>query len=85
MLDLDSDQQEVDLADDDVFQVVSGLRQRSCSLREQAYVLGLIVLELDVQAILNADFHFDRVVAVWRHAVGMYPNVPLLGHPSDSS
>ena len=46
VLDLDADEQEVDLADDDVVQVV----------------LRLVVLELDVEALLDADLHLDRRV-----------------------
>ena len=43
-------------------------------------VLRLVVLEFNVQAILNTDLHLDRVIAIWRHAVRMYPKVLLLDH-----
>ena len=42
--------------------------------------LGLVVLELDVQTILNANLHLDGVVTVRRHTVRMYPEVLLLRH-----
>ena len=40
--------------------------------------LGLVVLELDMQTILNADLHLYGVVAVRRHTIRMYPEVLLL-------
>ena len=40
--------------------------------------LGLVVLELDVQTILDADLHLDGVVTVRRHTVRMYPKILLL-------
>ena len=43
------------------------------------YALGLVVLELDVQAVLDADLHLDRVVAVGRHPIRVYPHILLLG------
>ena len=43
MFDLDSDEEEVDLAHDDVFQMV----------------FAFVVLEFDVKAILDTNFHFD--------------------------
>ena len=48
-------------------------------------ILGLVVLEFNVQAILNTDLHLDRVIAIWRHAVRMYPKVLLLDHFRHSS
>ena len=42
--------------------------------------LGLIVLELDVQTVLNADLHLDGVVAIRWHTIRMYPEVLLLRH-----
>lgn len=33
-----------------------------------------------MQAILDADFHLDGVVTVWRHAEGMHPYVLLPHH-----
>lgn len=41
------------------------------------HALGLVVFELDMQAILDADFHLDRVVAIWRHTERVYPDVAL--------
>ena len=40
--------------------------------------LGLVVLELDVQTVFNADLHLDGVVTVRRHTIRMYPEVLLL-------
>ena len=48
-------------------------------------VLGLVVLELYVQAVLDSDLHLNRVVAVGRHTVRMYPEVFLLGQIRYSS
>lgn len=36
-------------------------------------ILRLVVLELDVEAIFNANFHLDGVVAVGRHPERVYP------------
>jgi hypothetical protein len=69
MLDLDSNEQEVDLAHDHVFEMV----------------FGLVVLEFNVQAILDADFHLDRVVGIWRHAVRVNPEVLVFGHVCHST
>jgi hypothetical protein len=46
VLDLQSDQQKIYLADDNILQVI----------------FGPVVFELDVQAILNANLHFDAIV-----------------------
>ena len=43
MFDLNSDEEEIDLAHDDVFQMV----------------FAFVVLEFDVKAVLNSHFHFD--------------------------
>ena len=43
MFDFYSDEQEIDFANDDVFKMV----------------FALVILELDVKAILNSNFHFD--------------------------
>jgi hypothetical protein len=53
VLDLQTDQQKVDAADNDIFQVV----------------FALAVLELNVQAVLNTDIHLDDAVGLRRHAV----------------
>jgi len=44
--------------------------------------LGLVVLELYVQAILDPDFHLDGIVAIRGHAVGVYPNFFLFDNIS---
>lgn len=67
VLDLEADEQEVDAADDDVLEVV----------------LALAVLELDVQAVLDADVHLDAAVHLGRDAVAVDPHVLLaddVGH-----
>jgi len=48
-----ANQEEVDLADNDILEVV----------------FGLVVLELDVKAIFDTNFHLDRVIAVRWHAI----------------
>ena len=64
VLDLDADEQEVDLADDDVVQVV----------------LRLVVLELDVEALLDAHLHLDRVVDLGRRVRLLNEELLLLDH-----
>lgn len=39
------------------------------------YLLGLVILEFNVQAVFNADFHFDRVVDVSWHSIRVYPDI----------
>ena len=41
-------------------------------------VLGLVVLELDMQAVLDTDLHLDGVVAIWGHSERVYPDIFLL-------
>lgn len=88
MLNLDAHEQEVDLAHDNILQVVSATRRRirtGAESSEEQISLRLVVLELDVQAVLNSDLHLDRVVRVWWHAERVHPDVLLLddvGHPS---
>ena len=57
--------------------VVSGLRKGKGATR-QASLLGFVVFEFDVQTILDADLHLDRVVAIWRHAERVHPDVFFL-------
>lgn len=67
MLDLEADEEEVDAADDDVLEVV----------------LALAVLELDVEAVLDADVHLDGAVGLGGDAVAVDPEVLLaddVGH-----
>ncbi len=64
MLDLEAHEQEVDAADDNVLEVV----------------LALAVLELDVQAVLDADVHLDAAVHLGRDAVAVDPDVLLADH-----
>ena len=47
-------------------------------------ILGLVVLELDVQTVFDPNLHFNGIIAIWRHAEGMDPYVLVLrdvGHP----
>ena len=53
VFDLQTDQQEIDAADNDILQMV----------------FALAVLELNVQAILNTDVHLDDAVGLRGHAV----------------
>lgn len=92
MLDLDSYKEKVDLANDDILEVISVQnRNRKFSLsRYGDYLqvrywtlqdsLALVVFKLDVKAIFNAYFHFDRIIAVRRHAVRVNPDVLFFGH-----
>ena len=73
MFDLDAYQQEVDLADDDVLEVIPAFALAMNRATPPCHVLRLVVLELDMQAVLDTDFHLDRVVAVGWHPVRMYP------------
>ena len=85
VLDLYADEQEVDLADDDVLQVISALPKVSTAKRRRCrYALGFVVLELNVQAVFDPNLHFNGIIAIWRHAEGMDPYVLVLrdvGHP----
>lgn len=63
VLDFNPHQEEVDLPNDDVLEVV----------------LGLIVLKLDVQAVLNAHLHLDRVVDIGITREGVHGDVELFG------
>lgn len=78
VLDLDPHKQEVNLAHNDVLEVVPGRRDRGnlqqdaarhvalhIVMRHDGPLLGLVVLKLDVQAVLNSHLHLDRVVHVW--------------------
>ena len=62
VLNFDAHQQEVNLADDNIVQVV----------------LGLVVLELNVEAILDAHFHFDAVVDLWHNTRVLHHKVAVL-------
>ena len=78
MLDLDSNEEEVDFANDNVLQMVSAQNQRLETLSERnCSILRFIVLEFDVKAVFNADLHLDRIIAVWRHTEGVHPYVSL--------
>ena len=57
--------------------VVSGLCKRKDVTRRRS-LLRFVVFEFDVQTILNANLHLDRVVAVWWHAERVHPDVFLL-------
>jgi hypothetical protein len=76
MLYLDADKQEVDLTDNDILEVISDVGE----VYRQPPVLwsppdldtnslAFVVLEFDVQAILNTDFHLDGVVGVRWHSI----------------
>lgn len=90
MFDLDSNEEEVYLADDDVFQVVSRADQVStgCSGREREErhdVLCFIILKLDMQTILDPNLHLDRHIRIRRHPIAVYPDFTFLydvAHPA---
>ena len=69
VFDLDPHQKEIYLAHDHVFQMI----------------LGLVILELNVEALLNADLHLDGVVHLWVRGQGVGRDVKLLGHVCQSS
>lgn len=74
MLDLDPDQEEIYLSNNDILQMISTSNgSNSLTGNGSRNALGLVVLELDVQTIFNADFHLDRIVAVWRHSKRVNP------------
>ena len=58
MLYLDPYQQKVDLADNDIFEMVS---KRTSAFREQVKTnaLGLVIFKFDVKTILDPYFHLD--------------------------
>ena len=71
MLDFDAHQEEVDFANDDVFEVV----------------LWSVVFEFDVKAIFNTDFHLDGVVNLGvvlmlgqMHLIVIHPDVHLFNY-----
>lgn len=72
MLDLQPYKQEIDTPDDNILEVV--------------FRLG--VLKLDMQTILDTDIHLNRAVVLWRHAIGINPEILFahdVGHPARNS
>lgn len=53
--------------------------------RRRGNALGLVVLKLDMQTVLNPNFHLDRIVRIRRHPVGMYPEVFLFDYVCHSA
>lgn len=45
-----------------------------------SHLLGFVVLELDVQAVLNAHLHLNRGVELWVGAQSVHHDVHLLHH-----
>jgi hypothetical protein len=90
VFDLDADEEEVYFADDDVFEVVSGVvgRQELGEKEKEkgkGNLLCFIILKLDMQTILNPDLHLYRHIRIRRHPITMNPNLPLLddiAHPA---
>jgi hypothetical protein len=75
VLDLDANEEEIDLSHNHILQMVSGIsitqvfsNHRSVVQHESVDLLGLVIFEFDVQAVLDTDFHLDGVVAIWWHA-----------------
>ena len=72
MLDLQPHKQEIDTPDTDSLEVV--------------FRFG--ILKLNVQTIRDTNIHLDRAVVLWRHAVGIDPEILLaydIGHPAGNS
>lgn len=71
MLNLKAHEQEVDPTNNHILEVV----------------LGFGVLKLNMQAVLDSNVHLDRAVGLWRHAIGVHPQILLaddVGHaPGD--
>lgn len=42
------------------------------------YLLGLVVLELNVQTVLDTDFHLDRVIDIGWHSIRIDPYIPFI-------
>lgn len=93
VFDLDSDQKEVNFAHDYVFEVVSEVTKakdggmvsdrrnnRGEGRENLGYILGFVVLEFDMETIFDTDFHLDRIVGVWWHAIRVDPDISLFYH-----
>lgn len=69
VLDLEAHEQEIDAADDDVLEMI----------------LAFAVLELDVQAVLDADVHLNAAVELGWNAVAVDPQILLADHILDAA
>jgi hypothetical protein len=49
-----------------------------------SYSLGFVVFKLDVQTVLDPDFHLDGHIRIWWHSETMDPDVLLLNHVAQS-
>lgn len=82
MFDLDPNQEEIDLAYDHIFQMISASSQYRDDL---SGVLSLVVLEFDMETICDADLHFDACTAVRWHAIRVNPEFAFLDHLAAAS
>jgi hypothetical protein len=84
VFDLDADEEEVDLANDNIFEVVPGTMLAVYRVRGGQEIdldsLCLVVFELNMQAILDSDLHLDTHVGIRWHSIRMYPDFSLLDH-----
>ena len=84
VLDFYPHEEKVNLADNHVFQMISG-RIVACFnhtlfAAHSVNSLGFIVFEFNVQALLNADLHLDRIVHLRVGGERVYQDVHLLRH-----
>jgi hypothetical protein len=59
MLDLYPDEEEVDLPDNDVLQMIPAIMRADRRGNVRWDSLGLVILELNMQAVFNPNFHLD--------------------------
>lgn len=59
MLDLYPDEEEVDLPNNDVLQMIPVIMRTDRRGNGRWDLLGLVILEFDMQAVFNPNFHLD--------------------------
>ena len=47
------------------------------ALRVGYDILGLVILEFDMQTVFNANLHLDRTVVFYRRSIGKDPEISL--------
>jgi hypothetical protein len=94
VFDLDTNEKKVDLADDDVFQVIPARRSEAGHQLHKTFgrpnkptgdALCFIILKLDMQTIFYPDLHLDRHIRIWWHPVRMDPDFAFfddIAHPT---
>lgn len=68
MLDLDANKQEINLAHNHVFEMVS-VRTSEHIASSSAHSLALVVLKFDMQTVFDPDFHLNCIVRVGWHSI----------------